>query len=78
MVVFVSEEHYVADLLVSRVTQETREASSRQERALVVEPSTETAAGDSLALSMRGKGNVGRPEEFQAGAAEIQVTEETV
>ena len=55
----------------------TEEASSRQERAPVGEPSSETV-GDSLAPSMRGKRNVGRPEEFQVGAAKVQVTKETV
>ena len=63
------------DRLADLTDEGAGEAFSQQEQPQVRESSTEKAAGDSLALPIRG---VGRPEGFQVEAAEIQVTEETV
>ena len=49
--------------------------SRRKERAPVGESSNKKAAGKGLAFPMQG---VGRSEGLQVGAAEMQVTEETV
>ena len=55
-----------------------RDASSRQEQAPVGEPSTETAAGDSLTFSMREVGHMGRTAKVKVGADEVQMTAEKI